>query len=476
MNGIDRNFPRNRRRKGFQLLRPRHMLPVLLGAVAAAVVLHCCGFMFLTFWWPDGFVFRLTELPQKKETPDRIIMISREDPEDVKEKPLPEVPPEEPKEVETIEPQEIDIIDMPIEELTIAPGETNIPTPEPPSPENSMSMPEPSDIDLKPLIKGADDEPSSLPEIAPVTNNPIKVAAVDIPDNLDPSRLIADEIKKHKGSDAADVPGGSRSLGELIKLSNPGATAGPARLGADLLFAYNKAELRNAARISMLQLAALIHKNPETRFVIEGHTDSFGSNEYNFVLSLMRANAVRLWLKQNGVPLDRVYIRACWDRSPIVSTSGDHAAQAANRRVEIHLRKKGEKLPPECLSSKEVDVLRIDNLSSTVQSQLNRLKQSNAIPAVYVPLLSKKETAAVPAGGTTPVSGRGAQNVPAVRPVSGGTSGNTGNNSPSVQPVQPKPPVVQPVPVAVPVAEPVVDPPTAAEVPDDPPVAEEVGD
>ncbi len=472
MSGLEKNFPRNRRRKGFQLLRPRHMLPVLLGAVAAAVVLHCCGFMFLTFWWPDGIVFRLTDLPPKPDAPDRIIMISREDPEEVKERPLPEAPPEEPKEVETIEPQEIDIIDIPLEELTIAPGETNIPSPEPPTPESSMSMPEPSEIDLKPLIKGADEEPSSLPEIAPVTNNPIKVAAVDIPDNLDPSRLIADEIKKHRGSDDADVPGGSRSLGELIKLTNPGANAGPARLGADLLFAYNKAELRNAARISMLQLAALIHKNPETRFVIEGHTDSIGSNEYNFVLSLMRANAVRLWLKQNGVPLDRVYIRACWDRSPIVSTAGDHAAQAANRRVEIPLRKKGEKLPPGGRARKEGGAVRGEKLAAAGQRPGNRLKQANAIPAVYVPLLAKSGAAPVAGSGSAAQGGSGGANVPAVRPSPGQAPGNRS--------AQPKPPVVEPAPVAIPVAEPVdepvADPPTAAEVPDDPPVAEEVSD
>ena len=92
-------------------------------------------------------------------------------------------------------------------------------------------------------------------------------------------------------------------------------------------------------------------KNPDTIFIVEGHTDSFGSEEYNAVLSLMRANAVRQWLKDNGIALTRpngecrLYIRACGASRPVVSIRGDRDAQAANRRVEIHMRKPGEEIP-----------------------------------------------------------------------------------------------------------------------------------
>ncbi len=71
----------------------------------------------------------------------------------------------------------------------------------------------------------------------------------------------------------------------------------------------------------------------------------------------MRANAVRKWLADNGIDLSRVYIRACGSLSPVVSTEGDKSRQAANRRVEIHMRKKGEELPPGALdASYQVDM------------------------------------------------------------------------------------------------------------------------
>ncbi len=86
--------------------------------------------------------------------------------------------------------------------------------------------------------------------------------------------------------------------------------------------------MKNSARLSMLQLAGLMMKNPDTIFIVEGHTDSFGSEEYNAVLSLMRANAVRQWLKDNGIALTRpngecrLYIRACGSSRPVVSIRG----------------------------------------------------------------------------------------------------------------------------------------------------------
>ncbi len=41
----------------------------------------------------------------------------------------------------------------------------------------------------------------------------------------------------------------------------------------------------------------------------------------------------------------RLYIRACGASRPVVSIRGDRDAQAANRRVEIHMRKPGEEIP-----------------------------------------------------------------------------------------------------------------------------------
>lgn len=343
-------LPHNRRRKGFQLLGPRHMAPVLMGAIVAAAILHYGGFRLLPWLFPDGLWSRI-ERPEAPQTPEERTLVRFQE-----EKSEPELS-DEPEVLEPLEtempldePQEIDLIDMPIEELTIAPGETNLalPTPEPAS-EAALQAPMSPDLKLPPLADSLPTAEPALPEVAPMNANPLTVKAAALPDNLDPEKWLQDAVEKGKG--AGDMPGDTRSLSELIQLANPGARDGAARLGADLIFSFNRAELKSSARISLLQLAALIHKNPSTRFIIEGHTDSIGSEAYNTLLSLQRAQAVRQWLKENGIPMKNVFIRPCGSRSPLVSTRGDREAQAPNRRVEVHLRKKSEPLPEGCLDA-----------------------------------------------------------------------------------------------------------------------------
>lgn len=356
LNHSDRYVPQNRRRRGFQLPGPRHMLPVLCGAVAAAAILHYGGYKLLPLFFPGSFWRDYA--PDEVQTPeDRTVVRFQEEESEPELSDEPDLTPQTEEQTESPdEPQEIDLIDMPIEELTMAPGETNLALPDPePSEDVSLSAPMPAQMDLFSLPEEESTERISIPEISPISNNPLVVKAAPLPADADPEQWIRDELKRQKAQE--NVPGGTQSLSDLIKISNPGAGAGAARLGADLLFAFNRAELKNSARISMLQLAALIHKNPGTRFIIEGHTDSIGSDAYNALLSLQRANAVRQWLKANGIPMKNVYIRPCGSRSPLVSTQGDRKAQSANRRVEIHMRKSGEKLPSGCLdSSYEVDM------------------------------------------------------------------------------------------------------------------------
>jgi outer membrane protein OmpA-like peptidoglycan-associated protein len=65
-------------------------------------------------------------------------------------------------------------------------------------------------------------------------------------------------------------------------------------------FAYNSAELAADARITLDQLGIAL-KNPRLAgytFLIAGHTDSRGPDEYNQRLSERRADAVRLYLKE----------------------------------------------------------------------------------------------------------------------------------------------------------------------------------
>lgn len=325
------------------------MTPALCGAIVAATVLHYCGFKLIPVIFPYDFMPSAVV----KETPndDRTFVRFQEEKTEPELSKEPEI--EQPTEIKENldEPQEIDLVDMPIEELTIAPGETSLSLPSPiPTQEDTLAPPMPMQMDLSSVAPDpASVQEAALPEPVPVTNNPITVNARPLDADADPEQWIRDELKRRRAEE--NVPGGTRSLSELLQITNPGAGSGAARLGADLIFSFNKAELKSSARISLLQLAALIHKNPKTRFIIEGHTDSIGSEPYNVLLSLQRANAVRQWLKENGIPTKNIYLRPCGSRSPLVSVKGDRDAQRANRRVEIHMRKPTEKLPSGCLDS-----------------------------------------------------------------------------------------------------------------------------
>ena len=68
--------------------------------------------------------------------------------------------------------------------------------------------------------------------------------------------------------------------------------------------------------------------------VIEGHTDSVGSETYNLDLSQRRADAVRDFLLQNGVNAAQLTTHGYGKASPVASNSTAEGRQR-NRRVEV---------------------------------------------------------------------------------------------------------------------------------------------
>lgn len=131
-------------------------------------------------------------------------------------------------------------------------------------------------------------------------------------------------------SNLDDLLGGGGKVG--------GSTA-PILMPTDLLFEYGSDQLAESARLSLMKLGFLIQKNPESLFIIEGHTDSFGGEEFNLNLSLRRANAVVGWLRESlGLGDDRIQAVGMGKSKPIVSTDGTVDEQGMNRRVEIKVR------------------------------------------------------------------------------------------------------------------------------------------
>jgi outer membrane protein OmpA-like peptidoglycan-associated protein len=164
----------------------------------------------------------------------------------------------------------------------------------------------------------------------------------------DPSALDEDKASKLLKDAAKDREGISdryHTVGELIGLPGSKVTdlSKPIYMPTDLLFDFAEWRLRPGAKASMMMLGILIDRNPDTVFIIEGYTDTIGSEESNLRLSRKRAEAVRDWL-QESLRLDpgRLRVSAMGETHPIVSPRGSAEEQQPNRRVEIRMVKAGE--------------------------------------------------------------------------------------------------------------------------------------
>jgi outer membrane protein OmpA-like peptidoglycan-associated protein len=101
-----------------------------------------------------------------------------------------------------------------------------------------------------------------------------------------------------------------------------------------LLFAVDSYDLTYDAQGNLTDLARILNKYEDTNILIEGHTDSTGSEEYNMGLSERRANAVAHHLAGQSVSSGRFSIMAYGEAQPIASNeTADGRRQ--NRRVEL---------------------------------------------------------------------------------------------------------------------------------------------
>ncbi len=106
-------------------------------------------------------------------------------------------------------------------------------------------------------------------------------------------------------------------------------------LSGSVLFASGQTELLQTARSRLDQVAAaLIAQGEAKQIVVEGHTDSYGTDASNQPLSLGRASVVRDYLVSRGVKAARIGAVGLGSSRPLVdNSSGENRAN--NRRVEI---------------------------------------------------------------------------------------------------------------------------------------------
>jgi len=110
----------------------------------------------------------------------------------------------------------------------------------------------------------------------------------------------------------------------------------------DVLFATGKADLSSDALRSVDKLSDFLQKYPNRNVLIEGHTDSVGSEEYNLTLSERRADSVKESLTSRRIPEGRIATKGYGKKYPVASND-TAAGKQQNRRVEVIILNEGVK-------------------------------------------------------------------------------------------------------------------------------------
>jgi peptidoglycan-associated lipoprotein len=104
----------------------------------------------------------------------------------------------------------------------------------------------------------------------------------------------------------------------------------------DVFFDFDKAELRADARSVLQADAQYLKDHPDAKVVLEGHCDERGTEEYNLALGQRRADAVKQYLVDLGVPASRLSTISYGEEKPFVMGHTEEA-WAKNRRVHFDI-------------------------------------------------------------------------------------------------------------------------------------------
>lgn len=123
----------------------------------------------------------------------------------------------------------------------------------------------------------------------------------------------------------ADLEGATiERIGEGIKVT----------FDSGILFEVNKAELSEEAKANLAKLSAILLKYEDTDILIEGHTDSDGTDSHNQGLSESRAMSVANYLAWNEVSGSRLSTMGYGEGQPVADNATSEGKRL-NRRVEV---------------------------------------------------------------------------------------------------------------------------------------------
>lgn len=114
-------------------------------------------------------------------------------------------------------------------------------------------------------------------------------------------------------------------IGQVVRLNN-------------VFFDFDKWDLRTESFLELDRVVSLLNDNPSIEIEMSAHTDSYGSDDYNFRLSDNRARSVMNYILSKGIAPGRITSHGYGETQPVATNETDDGRQL-NRRVEFKIVK-----------------------------------------------------------------------------------------------------------------------------------------
>jgi outer membrane protein OmpA-like peptidoglycan-associated protein len=114
-------------------------------------------------------------------------------------------------------------------------------------------------------------------------------------------------------------------IGQVVRLNN-------------VFFDFDKWDLRPESFVELDRVVKLLNENPAIEIEMSAHTDSRGSDDYNFKLSDNRARSVMEYILSKGIAANRITSQGYGESKPVATNDTDEGRQL-NRRVEFKIVK-----------------------------------------------------------------------------------------------------------------------------------------
>lgn len=151
-------------------------------------------------------------------------------------------------------------------------------------------------------------------------------------------RLAADQAQSEASAATLQAAASAQQAAEMQrqidKLQAKVTDRGLVLTLGDVLFTSGRADLKAGAANNLNRLVAFLNRYPSRTALIEGHTDSVGTQGFNQGLSERRAQAVQAYLREQGIDAARLDAVGKGEAGPVAGNDSA-AGRQQNRRVEV---------------------------------------------------------------------------------------------------------------------------------------------